>query len=412
MIIEKKEKADLIIIGAGILGASTAYYYKRDNPDREVLVVEKNELCSGNTSMAAALMSRARVDRNAIPLSTETYEVIPELEKLTTDKIPVRYNGAIHVASDEISEKKLSSILSGLTDYGIEWEYITEHQARSLVRWLDCTNSSRIAFISGEAITDPYLLCMAFINASKKLGVKYLRNVEVIQLLKSENVVYGILTKDGKIEAPNSVLAAGAWSTKLAFEAGISLPMAAIRSQYWISEPLLNVFNPDDPVVIIPGAGFYARPQGNSLLFGVREQQSVYTSPDKLPDKIEDHMFSNDNGIKDLIDNFRKIIPFFPSFGDTGIKNYIAGFSCYTPDNLFIAGRINETEGLLTVTGCCGAGISAAGGLGRGVALLAAQKPNPFDFSNYSPDRFGQINPFSEEHMIKCGLSRSAKTSG
>jgi glycine/D-amino acid oxidase-like deaminating enzyme len=56
MYIAESKKTDLTIIGAGILGSSIAYYYKRDNPDKEEVVYDQNELCSGSTSVAAALM--------------------------------------------------------------------------------------------------------------------------------------------------------------------------------------------------------------------------------------------------------------------------------------------------------------------------------------------------------------------
>jgi len=54
MLINRKGRTNLLIIGGGIFGAAIAYYYKRDNPEKEVVVYERNELCSGNTSLAAA----------------------------------------------------------------------------------------------------------------------------------------------------------------------------------------------------------------------------------------------------------------------------------------------------------------------------------------------------------------------
>jgi 4-methylaminobutanoate oxidase (formaldehyde-forming) len=407
-----KKETDLIIIGGGIFGSAIAYYYKRDNPGKNVAVYEKNEICSGNTSLAAALMSRARADKHMIPLSIETYRVIPELETLTGEPVPVKYNGAIHIASDPESEIKLNNLLSASSENGIEWEYLTEMKTRAMVRWLDSSKAAKIAFIHGEAITDPYILCMSFANAAKKLGVNFYRHKTVKKLIKSGRQITGIITIDGSHEAECTVMAAGAWSVTLAYDAGIKLPMAPVRSQYWISEQLESIFEPNSPAVIIPKAGFYARPMGNSLLFGIRESKSVYTDPRQLPDNINEYLFSKDHGISDLILSYDQVVKFFPGFGDTGIKNYIAGFSCYTPDNNFITGHIPGLSGLLLATGCCGAGISAAGGIGLGISSLASGRKNPFDFSNFRVDRFGQIDPFSESHMISCGLARSGKTSG
>ncbi len=138
----------------------------------------------------------------------------------------------------------------------------------------------------------------------------------------------------------------------------------------------------------------------------------MYINPLDLPEDIIGYAFSRENGWEELIKSFWGIMRFFPLFGITGIKNYIAGFSGYTPDSQFIAGDVPRLHGLLLATGCVGAGISVAGGIGLGIALIAAGKTNPFDFSHFSFDRFGPIDPFSEEHLSRCAAARSNKTSG
>jgi len=172
------------------------------------------------------------------------------------------------------------------------------------------------------------------------------------------------------------------------------------------------MFPANSPIVIIPEASFYARPLGNSLLFGIREANSVFADPRDLPDDITDYPFSSDNGWQDLEENMEKLLPFFPGFEDIPVKNYVAGFSGYSPDNQFILGEVPGLDGLLLATGCVGAGISVAGGVGLGIARLAAKQPNPFDFSPYRYDRFGQFDPFDKEHLERCAAARSKKTSG
>jgi len=407
-----KPQTSLLIIGGGILGAATAYYFKRDNPDKEVVVYERNEICSGNTSLAAALLSRVRAYKHVIPLSLETYRVIPELESVTGSTLPVLYNGAIHIASDSKSEKNLENMMSAASESGIDWDYISEKKSQQLVPWLNCSSASRIAYIPGEAVTDAYLLGTLFANAAKKLGVKFFRNQEALSILISDKRVSGIKTNKSIHEAEITILAAGAWSVEMASKIGIQLPMAPVRSQYWITQPSSDTFPKNSPSVIIPSAGFYSRPQGDSLLFGLREPNPLAIDARTLPSEINDFIFSYDEGFSDLISSYEKIVPFFPGFGDARIKNYVAGFSCYTPDNQFIAGKVNGIEGLLVLTGCSGAGISIAGGIGLGIACLAANKENPFDFSHYSATRFGPIDPFSKEHIEKCAAARSGKTSG
>jgi 4-methylaminobutanoate oxidase (formaldehyde-forming) len=234
----------------------------------------------------------------------------------------------------------------------------------------------------------------------------------VIELLKNDRHVTGAETSDGIYLADMTVLAAGVWSINLAIKIGISLPMAPVRSQYWITEMSESLFPDSSPTVLIPEANFYARPQGKALLFGIRESNSMYINPVDLPEEISGFPFSQNNGWDDLIENYPKIVGFFPMLGITGIKNYIAGFSGYTPDSQLIAGEVPGMNGLLLATGCVGAGISVSGGIGLGIARLAAGRTNPFDFSHYKPDRFGLFDPFNKEHLTLCAEARSKKTSG
>jgi 4-methylaminobutanoate oxidase (formaldehyde-forming) len=412
MNIQTNKTVDLLVVGGGIFGASIAYYYKRDNPDKEVVVYEKKELCSGNTSFAAGLLSRVRSYDYVIPLSLETYRVIPELEKLTGDHIPVHYNGAIHLAVSNETVTILENTLLAASKHGISHEDITSEEAEGLVPWLNASEAKKITFIPGEATVDPFLLGMSFVYAAKKIGVRFIRNIEVTDLLKNEHSVFGVKTKYGIQNARVTVLAAGVWSTLLAYKIGISLPMAAVRSQYWITEKSESLFPAQSPAVLIPESNFYSRPQGNALLFGIRESDSLVINPHNLPDEIGDFNFSTDSGWNDLVINYEKLIRFFPIAVRTGIEHYIAGFSAYTPDNLFVVGEIPGINGLLVATGCVGAGISVSGGIGLGIALLAAGRGNPFDFSHYKPDRFGSIDPFSTEHLTLCAKARSLKISG
>ncbi len=406
------DSTDLIIVGGGIFGASIAYYFKRDNPDKEVVVYERNELCSGNTGLSAALMSTVRQYAHVIPMSLETYKVIPELEKITGTSIPIQYNGAIHIAVRPKTVAILKDMKFTASQFGIRCEEITPKIAHQMAPWLNASMAKKIIHFPGEAITDPYLLCMAFANAAKALGAKFVRNTEVTDLWKKGNEIIGIHTATKIHYAKKTVLAAGVWSSILAEKAGIHLPMAPVRSQYWITEASETLFPPTSPTVLISEANFYARPQSKSLLFGIREANSIYVDPRKLPKTILDYSFNNDMGWDDLEENYKKLLPFFPAFEDTGIKNYVAGFSGYTPDNQFILGEVPGISGILLATGCVGAGISVSGGVGLGISRLASDKENPFDFSKYQPNRFGHFNPFGVEHLAKCAAARSAKVCG
>jgi 4-methylaminobutanoate oxidase (formaldehyde-forming) len=403
--------SDLVIIGGGIFGCAIAYYYSRNNPGKQVVLLERNELNNAATSRAAALMTMVRSKRSYIPLTMETFKVAKEMEIELGETLDFKVVGMIHVAASEATVKDLEVLMAIAKEYDQEAYYISKEEAHNKAPWLKVDEALKIGFVPNEAYCDPYMLGTFFARCARKRGVKFHQGVEVLGLLNEGATVKGVKTNNGDIYADTVVDATGVWAPIRALEMGVGLPMAPVRSQYWITERA-NIFPSDSPMVLLPDAQAYARPEGGSLLFGIRERKPLVTSPKKVPKDITDFVFSVDEGMNDLFENGERLARFFPAFYDIGIKYYIAGFSGYTPDSQLILGPVQGTKGFLVASGCCGAGISVAGGVGLGISELASGRPNPMDFSEFDISRFGEIDPFEEQWLNKCAAARSNKVSG
>jgi len=403
--------ADTIIIGGGLFGCAIAYYYTRNNTGKKVIVLERNELCNAATSRAAALITKIRMKKHFIPLSLETYKAIPELEQLLGEHMHVQYSGVMHIASSPGCVAELDMLMQTAAEFNEPADYITAAQVSGLSPWLKTEEIEKAGFIPGEAYCDPYLLGSFFGRAAAKQGAIIKQGIEVFNLLADKNTVTGVECSEGKLYADKVIIASGAWAPVLAAQAGIGLPLAPVRSQYWITERH-DMFPGSSPIVILPDAQAYARPESGSLLFGIREKKSFYASPDKIPADISSFSFSPDRGMHDLSEVIEQLARFFPAVYDIGLKYYIAGFSAYTPDNNLSMGIAAGINNLLLATGCVGAGVSVCGGVGLAFAELAADKPNPFDFSQFSIERFGKIDAFSEEWLERCAAARAMKRSG
>ena len=405
------EQFDVIIAGGGIFGCAIAYYYTRNNPGKKLLLLERNELCNAATSRAAALITRIRSKKHFIPLSLETYAVIPELEKLLGESLHIQYSGVVHTASAPQRVAELDALLAIAEEYKQPTQWLSSAELANMVPWLNADEIAKAAFLPGEAYCDPYLLGSFFGRAAAKQGALLRQGVEVTQLIMDGDTVAGVETATEKIYGNKIIIASGAWAPVLAAQAGIGLPMAPVRSQYWITERH-EMFAPNSPIVLLPDTQAYARPESGSLLFGIRESNSFVESPENIPADISNFSFSPDRGMHDLSEVIDKLARFFPAVYDIGLKYYIAGFSAYTPDNNLSMGIAPGVNNLLLATGCVGAGISVCGGVGLAFAEMAAGKPNPFDFSHFSIERFGKIDPFSQEWLDRCALARSKKVSG
>src|SRR5665647_82499 len=405
------EKANVVIVGGGIFGNSIAYHYAKNNPTKKIIVLERNELCNAATCRAAAMITKVRAKKEFIPLAKQTYVAIAEMESLLGESLNIKKVGILHLAASENKVRELEELVQTATEFNEPWEYISAEKAEQIIPWLDASTALKMAFMPDEAYCDPYLLGTFFARSAKLLGADIRQGVEVTDILMAGNTVTGVITKDGIIEADVVIIASGAWAPVLAKKAGITLSLAPVRSQYWITERN-ELFPETSPMVVLPDVNAYLRPEGGSLLFGIREKKSMAVSPNNVPDDISNFQFSTDKGINDLSEVIHKLASFFPLVYEIGLKHYIAGFSAYTPDNYLSMGSTPFVNNILFATGCVGAGIAVSGGTGLAFAEMAAGKPNPFDFSAFNIHRFGNIDPFSDEWLQRCAAARAVKNSG
>lgn len=401
----------MVIIGGGIFGCAIAYYYTRNHPGKKIIVIERNEICNAATSRAAALMTIVRTKQAYIPLAMETYQAVLHMEKQLGESLGIKKTGMMHVAASDDTVKELEQLMGIAQKFNQPYGYLSNNEAQQMCPWLKADEALRIGFMPGEAYCDPYLLGTFYARCAKQQGADIMQGCAVTEIIYKAGAVQGVKTSIGTIEADVVIDAAGAWAPVWAMQTGTGIPMAPVRSQYWITDKA-DIFPEHAPMVLLPDVRAYARPEGGALLFGVREQNSLYASPDRIPDDISDFVFSEDRGMNDLAENAERLARFFPALYETGIKYYVAGFSGYTPDGQLVMGKVPGIDNFLLASGCCGAGIAVSGGVGRALAELAAGNSSPFDLSDFNAARFGDIDPFNTTWLEKCAMARSIKRSG
>jgi sarcosine oxidase, subunit beta len=271
MVVSISEKAGAIVIGGGIFGCAIAYYYTKNNPGKKIIVLERNEICNAATSRAAALLTRVRAKKYFIPLTLQTYRAVAEMERQLNESMGMKKTGAVHIAVSESSVADLDALMQIANEFNEPAEYLNHQKVTAKLPWLKTDEVLKAGFMPLESYCDPYLLGTFFARCAKMHGADIRQGVEVNSLLMEGHTVVGVATTSGNIYANAVVIAAGAWSPVLAMQAGVGIPMAPVRSQYWITERH-NLFPADSPIVILPDAQAYARPEGGSLLFGIREK--------------------------------------------------------------------------------------------------------------------------------------------
>jgi 4-methylaminobutanoate oxidase (formaldehyde-forming) len=402
--------ADAVIIGGGVLGCACACHLAAAG--LKPLLLERRGLAQASTSRAAGLLTRLRSRAGLMQLVRATYQDIPQLEAETGASLGLRRTGSIHLASSAAARASHVALLEVAAGQGETVAWLAPEEVRALLPWIRLGGDEQALFTPADAFIDGYALAMGYAQAARLRGARLLEYRPVHQVLAGQGRVTGVRCGPDTVHAPVVIDAAGAWANLLAWPLGTAIPMAPVRSQYWITAPA-EVFPDDMPFLVLPDAKAYARPEGGGLLFGFREARGRYADPRQLPEDFQGHVVAGDaDGWAGLEEGAPAFTVFFPEFLDTAIAHYISGYSMYVPDGLSAVGPLPGIDGFYSGAGCSGGGVAMAGGLGRALAQMVTGAALTFEMAPHHPARFGPFDPFSPEWGQRCADARSRKTSG
>jgi len=403
------ETFDHVVVGGGIVGASITYHLTCKGAGK-VLLLERNELASAASSRAAGLVLQASTKISKTPLAKLTTSTIPMLEEELGESVGYHAVGSLRVAASGNRAAELVTMAGDASSWGIpvEWPSVTE--VSRMVSWLDTSTIHNVAFFPTDGYVDPYILSMSYIRAAQARGAVVRPRTGVCDVLMDEQLVKGVVSDTGRISCSTVIDACGVWAALLAERVGYLLPMAPVRSHYWITEPAES-YGGEHPVTILPDAAAYTRPEMGGLILGIQEPQSATFDARDLPD--DPAAFSPTQGEEhwDILANaYEAVAQFFPAIKSARFSSYICGLSSYTPDGEIILGPVPGVSGFYAAAGACGSGIALSAGMGNVIADLVLGRKPAVDLKPFRPDRFGQVDPFGKSFRERCAAARVSKS--
>lgn len=403
---------DIVIVGGGIFGASIAWHLARQGHGHRVVVLERGHIAGGATSRAAALVTQVRDDPLLVGLAQETFRAMDVLEA-DGEHLGRHTVGALHVASQE-GAKALLQRADAATILGVRSQRLSNSEVQERAPWLRSAAYECAVLFPDDCYVDPYLLASAYLKAAARGGVRLMRDANVCHVLHADRRVAGVALRNGqRLNARIVINAAGAWANLLSVELALPLPMAPVRSQYWITDTA-PIFPRDGAIVFIPEIRVYARPEVGALLFGIREREAAVVDARTLPADLDGFMFdpADPEGWNNLAEGIEPLAHFFPAVMALGIAHYVTGPSNYTEDGQLILGKSRDIDGLFVATGCNGSGITFSGGVGRLIAELVLEQSPFISPGNFDPARRGMFDPYAADFLASCGATRAGKSSG
>ena len=394
-------RADVVIIGGGIVGCSIAYHLTKEGIT-DVVLLERKQLTSGTTWHAAGLVGQLRATRNLTELAKYTTTLFEGLEKETGQATGFKQNGSISVA---LSDGRLEELIRGASmakNFGLDVQVISTGEIHERLPHYNMENVRGGVFLPKDGQVNPIDVTQALAQGARSRGAKILENVKVTRILTKDGAAYGVETADGTILADKVVVASGMWSRDLGRSIGVNIPLHACEHFYIVSEPIAELPR-NMPVVRVPDECTYYKEDAGKLMVGAFEPKAKPWGGGGID---EEHAFVT---LPEDMDHFEPIlanaINRVPLLETAGIQLFFNGPESFTPDVKYYLGEAPEVKNVYVSAGFNSIGIQSSGGAGLVLAKWIKNGHPPMDVTGMDIRR---IHPFqSVKNYVRERVSES-----
>jgi glycine/D-amino acid oxidase-like deaminating enzyme len=377
--------ASAVVVGGGIWGCSIAYHLAEAGLS-DVVVLERRELASGNTPQAAGLVGQLRSSELMCRSIQRVVARLTGWEREHGEDSGFRRVGSLKLALSDARVRELERHVAQARAWGLEVEVISPRAVQARVPFLEATGVKAAAWIPGDGYVEPYSLAMAIARAARARGVRFETQRPVTAVTVERGRVRGVETPEGPLAASRVVVAAGPWVERVGAAVGLAFDTMPLRHQHWTTAPQDSVPR-DLPVVRVPDASVYIRPEVGGLMLGGFEARPKAFSMADLPATFEIEHTEKDLGV--LEELAAGLTRAFPALGGAPVLKGCAGLPTFTPDGQYLLGAVPSIEGLYVAAGCNAIGIAGSLLIGEWLAELVVEGKSRDDLASQSLTRFG-----------------------
>jgi len=399
--------AQVVVVGGGIAGASTAYHLAKLGCT-DVVLLEQGKLTCGTTWHAAGLVGQLRATRNATRMSRYGIELYSTLEAETGLATGWKQCGSVNVAKTPARLKLLKRQMARAKSFGIEFEFITPAEAGKLFPILRTDDLSGAVWIPGDGKANPTDLTQSLARGARQRGVRIFEDTAVTGVIADNGAVAGVRWKDangeGELRCETLVNCAGQWARDFGRIAGVSVPLFAAEHFYIVTKPIAGV-HPNLPVMRDPDGCIYYKEEVGGLVMGGFEPVAKPWDVAVIPDKFEFQLLPEDWDQFEIL--MTNAIHRTPCLETAEVRMLLNGPESFTPDGNFLLGEAPELRRYFVCAGFNSAGIANAGGAGRLIAEWIVGDEAPLDLWDVDIRRFAPFHA-NRRHL----RDRTAETLG
>jgi sarcosine oxidase, subunit beta len=368
-------RADVVIVGGGVTGASIAYHLAAGGV-RDVLLLERKSLASGGTGRSVGIVRQLYPTPETSQMVVRSLAVFERFRDVVgADSGYVACGAAIGVSA--AMRERLEATVDRQRAFGVCAEVLEPGELARVEPRIDTDGLGAVLYEPSSGYGDPTAVTTGYAEAARRLGVRVEQGVEVVAIRTGGDRVTGVETATGdRVDTPVVVNAAGLWSVALARLAGVTLPIVVGRHPVFVVERDPGFGRPHLVYLDLAG-GSYARPETGGLTL------TGSLTDDEAQHPMEPDRLGGDVGLDEASDILARASRAIPRLADARYRRGWAGAFDITPDWMPILDE-SPVRGFWIASGMSGHGFKLAPAIGEMMAALitgSAPAVNPAPFA-------------------------------
>ncbi len=380
--------ADVVVIGGGIIGCSTAYHLARDHK-LKVVLLEQNRLTSGSTWHAAGLVGQLRSSASITQVLKYSVDLYKKLDAETGLATGWKMSGCLRLATNENRWIEYKRLATTAKSFGMEMHLLSPADVKKMWPLMNVDDLVGASYLPTDGQASPSDIAQSLAKGARMHGAQLIEGARVTSFDIVEGRVIAINTTLGKISCEKIVNCGGQWARQIGVMAGVSVPLQPVKHQYLITEKI-DGLSPDAATIRDPDRRTYFKEEVGGLVFGGYEPNPIAWTQGDVPDNFEFQLFDDD------WDHFEQhmgeAMARVPALQKAGIKKMINGPESFTPDGNFILGAAPELKNFFVGAGFNAFGIASGGGAGWVLADWVASGEAPMDLWVVDIRRFSDLH--------------------
>jgi len=348
------ERADALIIGGGVIGASLAYHLALRG--RKPVVFDRGLLGSGNTGRSAGGIRAQFTTEINIKLSLYSIAFYERFHEILGADAEFHQVGYLFLAVTLQQMRHFQERVAFQKKFGVQVSLLTPQEVAAGWPFLRTDDVMGATYSTKDGFAGPYEVTIAFANAARQRGAVFHEQTEVTAILAEGGRVRGLETAQGTFSSDVVVAACGPAVPAIVKPLGVLVPVVPYRRHLFMTETFPEI--PENiPFIIDSGTGLYFRKETGGIMLGMVDKEDPPTFD----------MNVDDGYLEKLVEAALSRVPVLER---ANILNGWAGLYDTTPDHHAIVGGVDEVKGLYLAVGFSGHGFMHSPAIGASLSEL------------------------------------------